>query len=65
MMQERLSSEVLALLACPVCYGPLSVVNNEVLCGQCERRYPIEDEIPVLLADRALSSEAADGYTDK
>jgi uncharacterized protein YbaR (Trm112 family) len=53
MMQQSISSEVLALLACPVCYGALSVADSHILCSGCSRRYPVEDGIPILLAERA------------
>lgn len=51
-------SEILVLLACPVCHGALSAADNQVLCAQCGRRYPVEDGIPVLLADRAQTAGA-------
>jgi uncharacterized protein YbaR (Trm112 family) len=53
MTHPGLSSEILAMLACPVCYGALIAAENRILCTQCGRRYPIEDGIPILLADRA------------
>ena len=53
MTQQKLSPEVIAMLACPVCHGGLSAEAQEICCDQCGRRYPIEDGIPVLLADRA------------
>ena len=47
--------ELLDILACPVCKG--KVVLNEtgtyLLCGACRMRYPIEEEIPIMLVDRA------------
>jgi len=58
MIQQKLSPEVMAMLACPVCHGGLSVEEQQVRCLQCGRRYPVEDGIPVLLADRALTAGA-------
>jgi uncharacterized protein len=58
MMQQKLSPEVIAMLACPVCYGAITPEPEQVLCLQCGRRYPIEDGIPVLLADRAQVPDA-------
>jgi uncharacterized protein len=44
----------LRLLACPVCHAKLSSLDQEfVRCIGCERRYPIRDGLPVLLADAA------------
>jgi hypothetical protein len=44
-------------IVCPVCHQPLqlqTVSPQSLLCLGCERRYPVIDGIPVLLADRAL-----------
>ena len=44
----------LRLLACPVCHATLSSLDQEfVRCTGCERRYPIRDGLPLLLADAA------------
>jgi hypothetical protein len=59
MMQNGLSPEVLAMLACPVCHGALAMQNEQIHCLQCSRVYPIEDGIPILLADRVLTSPAS------
>jgi uncharacterized protein YbaR (Trm112 family) len=53
MIGKELSAEILAMLVCPVCHGSLNKEANMIRCSQCGRRYPIEDGIPVLLADRA------------
>lgn len=50
---------VRALLACPRCRGDLVDVAaaeggpSGLVCRVCRLRYPVEDGIPVLLADRA------------
>ncbi len=50
-----LAKELLDLLACPQCKGPL--VYDEaaatLTCGACRLRYRIEDDIPVLLIEEA------------
>jgi uncharacterized protein len=56
MMEEGLSAETLAMLACPVCHGTLRLDAGNVHCLSCGRKYPIEDGIPILLAERAQSS---------
>ncbi len=40
-------------LVCPVCYAALRLAGSSVLCIECGRKYPVEDGIPVLIADRA------------
>jgi SAM-dependent methyltransferase len=43
------------LLACPACRSQLSWSLDEARCEGCPKRYPIEDGIPVLIADRAAA----------
>ena len=45
------------LLVCPACHGALTVAGEEVSCEQCLRRYPIVDELPVLIESRVLSAD--------
>ncbi|MFN3973725.1 MAG: methytransferase partner Trm112 [Dehalococcoidia bacterium] len=51
--------DLMDILACPVCKGPLSlaveqevgddIVKGSLTCSQCKETYPIEDGIPNLL----------------
>lgn len=54
-----LDKELLTLLVCPTCKGPISLCPGEdgLLCTPCQRVYPIKDEIPVMLTDEAVSTE--------
>lgn len=49
----------LDVLCCPLCRGDLENFkhkNKEYLkCKECKKYFPIEDEIPILLPDAALS----------
>jgi len=47
----------LDLLVCPVCRGPLTLAGEVVTCTGCQRRYPIVDGLPVLIASRAISAD--------
>ena len=51
-----LNQELLDILACPDCKGPLSLTENKdgLICSRCEVVYPIRDEIPVMLVDEAI-----------
>ncbi len=51
--------ELLTLLACPKCKGDLDLTADEkfYICKSCSLAYPIEDGIPVMLIDRAISLE--------
>lgn len=46
-----------ALLACPACHAHLSWAIEEAICQGCGKRYPIEDGIPILVADRAAADQ--------
>ena len=41
------------LIVCPVCHASLRTEADAVVCTGCNRRYPLVDGIPVLLAERA------------
>jgi hypothetical protein len=51
------SQELLDILRCPVCVhnepegGELLKQGNWLICGDCGRKYPIRDDIPVMLID--------------
>src|ERR687888_1264778 len=51
--------ELLAILACPLDKQPVKRQGNYLVCGECQRHYPIRDGIPVMLIDEALSPEQA------
>ena len=53
-----ISKELLDILACPICKTPVRQEGDRIVCDRCGRRYPVRDEIPVMLVDEA---ESADG----
>ncbi len=50
-----ISKELLDILACPKCKEPvrLDEENAGLVCDACRLRYPIRDDIPVMLIDEA------------
>jgi hypothetical protein len=50
-----LSAQLLAILVCPKCKGDLEYRENEqsLVCHACRLRYPIRDDIPIMLTDEA------------
>jgi uncharacterized protein YbaR (Trm112 family) len=52
-----LSHDLIDILACPACKGPLTQDENEpgLLCRPCGLRFPVRDGIPVMLTDEAES----------
>ena len=50
-----LSQELLDILACPRCKGPLEYREQEarLICMACRLVYRVKDDIPVMLLDEA------------
>ncbi|MFW6107126.1 MAG: Trm112 family protein [bacterium] len=55
-----IDEKLLEILACPVCKAPLRLDGETLVCTKTGVRYPIEDEIPILLADRAQPPHPAE-----
>jgi uncharacterized protein YbaR (Trm112 family) len=62
-----ISKELLEILACPKCKGPveLTVNGDGLICESCRLLYEIRDDIPVMLIDEArkLEDESEDQDT--
>ena len=54
-----ISTELLAILACPVCKAVVELKPDQsgLKCASCGRIYPIRDDIPVMLVDEASIRE--------
>jgi len=50
-----LSPDLVAILVCPHCKGPLAMEPAEtgLICNACRLRYPVREGIPVMLVDEA------------
>ena len=50
-----LNKELLEILACPKCKGPVRAVDDDhwLVCDQCRLRYEVRDGIPIMLIDEA------------
>jgi uncharacterized protein YbaR (Trm112 family) len=52
-----LSPQLLAILVCPKCKGELEYNDNppdsSLTCRACRLRYPVRDDIPIMLIDEA------------
>ncbi|GJQ48894.1 hypothetical protein KsCSTR_07630 [Candidatus Kuenenia stuttgartiensis] len=51
------SKELLEILACPLCKTDVRLEGDRIICVQCGRRYPVKDDIPVMLIDEAALPE--------
>lgn len=63
-MAVQLDPMLWSVIVCPADHGTLSAGTPEdpeadlVSCGDCGRRYPVRDCIPVLLLDEAIEPES-------
>ena len=50
-----LSPQLLAILVCPKCKGELqyNADASSLVCPACRLRYPVRDDIPIMLIDEA------------
>ena len=51
-----LKKELLDILACPKCKGDLIYKEKDcfLVCNKCRLKYPVKDDIPVMLIDEAV-----------
>ena len=52
-----ISKELLDILACPKCKGPVELTEEKdgLVCTSCRLLYEIRDDIPIMLIDEAKS----------
>jgi uncharacterized protein YbaR (Trm112 family) len=50
---SSLPKDLLDILACPQCRGPLQVETASLRCDTCRLRYRVENGIPVMLISEA------------
>ncbi|MDA8187093.1 MAG: hypothetical protein M0T85_02995 [Dehalococcoidales bacterium] len=46
-----ISKELLDILVCPACKTKVVLEEEMLICGGCGRRYPIRNDIPVMLIE--------------
>ncbi len=44
---------LLDILACPACKTAVKLEGDRIVCLTCGRRYPVRNDIPVMLIDEA------------
>ncbi|MEE6075426.1 Trm112 family protein [Avibacterium paragallinarum] len=62
-----MNEKLLDILACPICQGRLKYdkENEQLICTFEQLAYPIEQGIPVLLAERAISLQSENEKQEK
>ena len=58
-----MDNELLSILACPKCRGPLTLLRRDdadagLECAACAAVYPVRNDIPVLLIEEAVPLDA-------
>ncbi len=48
-----IDAKFLEILACPLCKAGVRLEGEKIVCTQCGRRYPIREDIPVMLVEEA------------
>jgi hypothetical protein len=48
-----ISKELMDILACPSCKSDVSLQADKIVCSKCGRRYPIKEDIPIMLVEEA------------
>jgi len=48
-----IDKELLDILACPECKADVKLEGEKIVCLSCGRRYPIRDDIPIMLVEEA------------
>jgi uncharacterized protein len=56
---SQLPKDLLEILACPRCRGPLAVELESLRCDACRLRYRVDNGIPVMLIHEAEHLDAA------
>jgi len=51
-------SELMEILVCPKCKQSVVLVDggNGIICEGCQLRFPVRDDIPIMLIDEAESN---------
>ncbi len=51
---EMINKDLLEILACPQCKGPVKLKDQDgLVCEKCMLVYEIRDDIPIMLIDQA------------
>ena len=56
-----IDKELLDILACPLCKTEVKLEGDKIVCTNCGRRYPVKDDIPVMLIDEAELPKEQEG----
>jgi uncharacterized protein YbaR (Trm112 family) len=54
-INAMISQQLLDIIACPKCKGPVQLTKNKdsLVCAACRLLYAIQDDVPIMLIDKA------------
>lgn len=52
-----INKELLDILVCPVCKGPVNLEGKTITCKVCSKAYPIKNDIPIMIIKEANKHE--------
>ena len=55
---KMIKKELLEILCCPADKGDVVEEGGKIVCKKCGRRYPVRDDIPIMLVEEAEKSES-------
>ena len=60
--EKMLNQDLLDILACPKCKGPIELTADKagLVCEKCRLLYEIIDDIPVMLIDKAKKLDSGE-----
>jgi len=48
-----IDKELIDILCCPACKGDVFLAEGKIVCKKCGKKYPVKDDIPIMLIDEA------------
>ena len=54
---NMIDEKLLQILACPLCKAYVILKNDKIICTKCRRKYPIKDDIPIMLIEEAQTND--------
>jgi len=55
-----INKDLLEILACPQCKGPVKLKDDGLLCEKCRLLYEVRDDIPIMLIEKAKKLDPAE-----
>lgn len=53
LINKKKNFDIYEILACQICKKNLNELNNNLICNNCNKEYPIIDDVPILLKEKA------------